>query len=70
MSGQQRGKVHVDGEQHRMSRAVNGASVVALASAREELTFLAHLYLSVRQNEARIAPGSTPDLALDRKSVV
>ena len=39
----------------------------AFASAREELTFLAHSYLSVRQNEARIAPGSTPDLALLRQ---
>jgi hypothetical protein len=38
-----------------------------LSSAREELTFLAHSYLSVRQNEARIAPGSTPDLALLRQ---
>jgi hypothetical protein len=28
------------------------------------LTFLAHSYLSVRQNEARIVPGSTPDLML------
>ena len=39
----------------------------AFASAREELTFLANSYLSVRQNEARIAPGSTPDLALLRQ---
>jgi hypothetical protein len=37
------------------------------ASARDEFTFLAHLYLSVRQNEARIVPGSTPDLALLRQ---
>jgi hypothetical protein len=37
------------------------------ASARDELSLLAHLYLSVRQNEARIAPGSTPDLPLLRQ---
>jgi hypothetical protein len=37
------------------------------ASARDELSFLAHSYLSVRQNEARIAPGSTPDLPLLRQ---
>ena len=34
------------------------------ASARDELSFLVQAYLSVRQNEARIAPGSTPDRAL------
>ena len=38
-----------------------------LASARDELPFLAHSYLSVRLNEARIVPGSTPDLALIRQ---
>ena len=37
------------------------------ASARDELSFLAHSYLSVRENEARIAPGSTPDLPLLRQ---
>jgi hypothetical protein len=36
-------------------------------SARDELSFLARSYLSVRQDEARIAPGSTPDLALTRQ---
>jgi hypothetical protein len=36
----------------------------AIASARDEFALLAHSYLSVRQNEARIQPGSTPDLAL------
>jgi hypothetical protein len=52
-----------------IARSISADTVteVALASAREELTFLAHLYLSVRQNEARIAPGSTPDLALLRQ---
>jgi hypothetical protein len=39
----------------------------AFASAREELTFLAHSYLSVRENEARITSGSTPDLPLLRQ---
>jgi hypothetical protein len=38
-----------------------------LASALSDLVFLRHAYLSVRQNEARIAPGSTPDLALLRQ---
>jgi hypothetical protein len=35
-----------------------------LASARDELIFLLNSFLSVRENEKRIAPGSTPDLAL------
>ena len=35
-----------------------------LASARDEFTFLLHSFLLVRQNEARIVAGSTPDLAL------
>jgi hypothetical protein len=39
----------------------------AFASSRDELTFLAHAYLSIRENEARIAPGSTPDLPLLRQ---
>ena len=34
------------------------------ASARDEVRFLVQAYLSVRQNEARIAPGSTPDAEL------
>ena len=38
-----------------------------LVSARNELIFLMHSYLSVRQNEARIVPGSTPDLKLLRQ---
>ncbi len=33
-----------------------------LALAREEFTFLLNSFLSVRQNEDRIVPGSTPDL--------
>jgi hypothetical protein len=35
-----------------------------LAMAREEFTFLLNLFLSVRRNEDRIVPGSTPDLKL------
>jgi hypothetical protein len=35
-----------------------------LASARDEFAFLLHSFLRVRQNEARIVAGSTPDLAL------
>jgi len=35
-----------------------------LALAREEFTFLMNSFLSVRRNEDRIVPGSTPDLRL------
>jgi hypothetical protein len=35
-----------------------------LASARNELVFLLQSYLSVRQKEDRIVPGSTPELAV------
>jgi len=37
---------------------------VELSSARNELVFLLQSYLSVRQKEDRIVPGSTPDLAV------
>lgn len=35
-----------------------------LASAKDELIFLLQAYLSLRQKEDRIVPGSTPDLAV------
>jgi hypothetical protein len=44
-----------------------GISEAELASARDEFIFLLRSFLSVRQNEARITPGSTPDLALLRQ---
>jgi hypothetical protein len=36
-------------------------------TARDEASFLSNAYLSVRENEARITPGSTPDLPLVRQ---
>ena len=38
-----------------------------LASARDEFAFLFKAFLSVRENEGRIAPGSTPDIKLVRQ---
>jgi hypothetical protein len=35
-----------------------------LASAKDELVFLLQAYLSLRQKEDRVVPGSTPDLAV------
>ncbi len=40
-----------------------------LALARDEFKFLLQLFLSVRENEGRIVPGSTPDLALIKQIV-
>jgi hypothetical protein len=48
----------------RGSTSLDSITQSEFASAREELSFLVSSYLSVRQSEARIAPGSTPDLAL------
>lgn len=42
-------------------------SEATLSEARDELAFLINSYLSVRENEKRITPGSTPDIPLVRQ---
>jgi hypothetical protein len=50
-----------------LSLSPEGITEAQLASARNELVFLINSFLSVRENEARITPGSTPDVKLIRR---
>jgi hypothetical protein len=49
------------------SLSPEGITEAQLASARDELVFLINSFLSLRENEARITPGSTPDIKLVRQ---
>lgn len=57
----------VDGLSRIPAITLKEISEAELASARGELAFLLKAFLAVRENEARIVPGSTPDLALIRQ---
>ncbi len=50
-----------------LSLSPEGITEAQLASARNELAFLISSFLSLRENEARITPGSTPDVKLVRQ---
>ncbi len=50
-----------------LSLSPEGIAEAQLASARSELAFLLGSFLSLREYEARIAPGSTPDAKLVRQ---